>query len=281
MSTAARVRTDPRISRRRRAIERSRRRRLLAGVATVATLGAAAWLAFWSPLLSVDEITVVGGKHVSSEDVAQITGLDRTDNLLLVWTGRIASQVEEHPWVAEAKVDRKLPGTVRIKVTERVPRVVLVTTDTRWLLDARGHVLAPAPARSGDLPVLAAAAVSGIEAGAQLDEPEVRDALTALRSLSPRIRSDVAAVLAPTSERITLSLTDGTQVRFGAAESLGAKNEVLQVLLAEMRLEGRSGGYIDIRVPTSPAVSGAPTAVPTPGSTAPPTAPVPTPAATP
>lgn len=276
MSTAARVRTDPRISRRRRAIERSRRRRLLAGVATVAAVAAAAWLAFWSPLLAVEEIALVGGKHVSSEDVASVTGLDENDNLLLVSTGRVASQVEELSWVAAAKVDRKLPGTVRIKVTERIPRVVLATTDARWLLDARGHVLAPAPAGADDLPVLAAAAVSGIAEGVQVEEPEVRDALTALRSLSPRIRSDVVAVLAPTSERITLSLSDGTQVRFGAAESLGAKNEVLQALLAEMKLEGRTGGYIDIRVPTSPAVSGAPTAAPT---TAPTTAP--TPAATP
>ena len=273
MSTAARVRTDPRISRRRRAIERSRRRRLLAGVATVAAVGAAAWLAFWSPLLAVDEITVVGGKHVSSDDVAEVTGLDQEDNLLLVSTGRVAAQVEELSWVAEAKVDRKLPGTVRIKVTERIPRVVLATTDSRWLLDARGHVLAPASGAAEDLPVLAAAAVSGIAAGVQLDEAEVRDALVALRALSPRIRSQVAAVLAPTPERITLSLDDGTQVRFGAAESLGAKNEVLQALLAEMRLEGRTGGYIDIRVPTSPAVSNAPTASATPAA--------PTPAATP
>lgn len=266
MSTAARVRTDPRISRRRRAIERSRRRRLLAGVATVASIGALAWLAFWSPVLAVDEIAVVGGKHVSSDDVAAITGLDPSDNLLLVSTGRVADQVEELPWVASAKVDRKLPGTVRVKVVERVPRVVLATGGARWLLDARGHVLAPATTELDDLPVLAAAAVNEVSAGMQVPEPEIRDALAALRSLSPKIRREVAAVLAPTSERITLSLRDGTQVRFGAAESLDAKNEVLQALLADMRLEGRSGGYIDVRVPTSPAISNAPT-TPTSGAT--------------
>lgn len=264
MSTTARVRTDPRISRRRRAIERSRRRRLLAGTATVAAVGAAAWLAFWSPLLAVDEIVVQGGKRVSTQEVAEVTGLDAADNLLLVSPGRVASQVEELPWVASAKVDRKLPGTVRIKVVERVPRVVLATTEARWLLDARGHVLGRASADDEQLPVLAAAQVGSVSEGAQMAEREVRDALTALRSLAPRIRADVAAVLAPTSERITLSLTDGTQVRFGAAESLDAKNEVLQALLAEMKLEGRAGGYIDVRVPTSPAVSNGP-ASPTPG----------------
>lgn len=265
MSTAARVRTDPRISRRRRAIERSRRRRLLAGVATVASVAALAWLAFWSPALAVDEIVVLGGKHVSAVEVAAVTGLDPSDNLLLVSTGRVAAQVEELAWVASAKVDRKLPGTVRVKVVERTPRVVLATERARWLLDARGHVLAPATTESGHLPVVAATAVNEISPGMQVPETEVRDALTALRSLSPRIRREVAAVLAPTSERITLSLRDGTQVRFGAAESLDAKNEVLQALLADLSLEGRSGGYIDVRVPTSPAVSSGPAARPTTG----------------
>ena len=271
MSTAARVRTDPRISRRRRAIQRSRRRRLLAGAAGVSALAALVWVAFWSPLLSVDEIAVVGGEHVKAADVAAVTGLDPSDNLLLVSTGRVASQIEELPWVASAKVDRKLPGTVRVKVVERVARVVLTVGEGRWLLDARGHVLAPAAAEEPDLPVLAAASASDLEPGVRVAETEIRAALTALRALAPGIRREVAAVLAPTAERITLSMEDGTQVRFGAAESLAAKNEVLQALLAEVSSEDRSGGYIDIRVPTSPAVSAQPVADPaaTPATPAP------------
>lgn len=226
-------------------------------MATVAAIAALAWLAFWSPVLAVDEIAIVGAKHTSVADVAAVTGLDASDNLLLVSTGRVAKQVEELPWVASAKVDRKLPGTVRVKVVERAPQVVLVTAGSRWLLDGRGHVLGRATTGDDELPVLAAATVSEIAAGEQVGESEVRDALAAYRSLAPRLRGEVVALLAPTSERITLSLRDGTHVRFGAAESLAAKNAVLKALLADMRAEGRIGGYIDVRVPTSPAVSGA------------------------
>lgn len=260
MSTAARVRTDPRISRRRRAIERSRRRRVLTGIASISAAAALVWVAFWSPLLAVDEIAIVGAEHVTRADVATVTGLDASDNLLLVSTTRIATQVEELPWVASAKVHRKLPGTVRVKIVERVARVVLAAGESRWLLDARGNVLGPATTDSAELPVLAGAAVADPEPGTRVPEVEIRDALSALRSLAPGIRRDVAAVLAPTSERITLSLHDGTQIRFGAAESLKAKNEVLQALLTQMKFENRTGGYIDIRVPTSPAVSATPAA---------------------
>lgn len=223
----------------------------------VAALAAAIWVAFWSPLLDVRAVVVVGGKHVSSRDVARAAGLNADDNLLLVSTSQVTEAVEELPWVLEAKVDRKLPGTVRVKVVERTPRMALAVGEARWTLDGRGNVLQAGLARDG-MPVLAGATVDEVRPGASIEEVEVRHALAAWRSLAPTVRRAVVAVLAPTPERITFSLADGTQIRFGAAESLEAKNEVLLALLAQMRAEGTSAGYIDVRVPTSPALSPAP-----------------------
>lgn len=254
MSTAARVRTDPRISRRRRAIERSRRRRMLITAASIALFAAAVWVVFWSPVLKVREVVVVGATHVSSDEIATIAGLDDSDNLLLVSPGGVEDKVSELPWVKRARVDRKLPGTVRVKITERRPAMVLSVQDQRWTLDVFGNVLTEG-ASSDKLPVLAAASVMVPEAGARLEAPEIQAALGAWRSLSSKVRDRVAAVLAPTPERITLSLDNGTQVRFGAAEALEAKNEVLEVLLAQLEAEGRTAAYIDVRVPSSPALS--------------------------
>lgn len=265
MSTAARVRTDPRISRRRRAIERSRRRRAIASVTMVAAIAGLVWLAFWSPLLNVREIAVVGGRHVNASDVAAAAGLDEADNLLLVSPPNVAAKVEELPWVREAKVDRKLPGTVRVRITERRPAVVLASGADVWTLDRRGNVLTEGSAKKG-LPVITGFTPSTIEAGSKVAQAEVQDALAAWRSLSPRIRAQVVAVVAPTPERITLSFTDGTQVRFGAARALRAKNQVLRALLTQMRAEGTAAAYIDVRVPANPAISARPPAAaqPTP-----------------
>lgn len=269
MSTAARVRTDPRISRRRQAIARSRRRRLFGWLAVAVATAAAIWGAFWSPLLSVREIDVVGGRNVDAADVAAAASLGADDNLLLVSPADVASKVESLPWVREARVDRKLPGTVRVRIEERKPAVVLSAEGRQWTLDRMGHVLAEGSAAK-NLPALAGLTPAGIVEGSRVAQPEVRDALAAWRSLSPRIRQRVAAVLAPTPERITFSLTDGTQVRFGAARSLRAKNEVLRALLAQLRADGGAAAYIDVRVPTNPAISAAqpaPSATTTPAPT--------------
>ena len=248
------VSTDPRISRRRRAVAKAKTKRLAAAGAAVVTLGVIAWTAFASPLLAIDEIKVVGAQHTTSEDVARAARLERGDNLLLISTGAIAEAAETLPWVKAAEVDRIMPGTVRVRITERVPAMVLSVGAARWTIDASGHVLAVG-AVERDLAVISAAEVGDVEVGRLLSEPELVDALRAYRSLSRSVRRQIAGVIAPTSERISFSMADGTLIRFGAAERLDAKNEVLDALLADLRREKRVVAYIDVRVPTSPAVA--------------------------
>lgn len=250
-----RVSTDPRISRRRKAVARSKRRRMWIGITATLAVGALVWGMFWSPLLTVRDVKVVGGKHTAPEDVAQVAGLDDDgQNLLLLATAHVEERVETLPWVAEADIDRMLPGTVRVKLVERVPALVLSLGAARWTVDADGHVLASG-AVGKKLPVLAGVEVGTVAPGGKLQTEEARAALEVMRTLPRAVRRQVAGIFAPTIERITLSLRTGTAIRYGAAEDMGAKNEVLKALLARLESEGRRAAYIDVRVPTSPAVS--------------------------
>lgn len=235
-------------------------------VLAVVAIGTGGWAALGSPLLAVDQIKVVGGQRTSSEDVARATGLGEDDNLLLLSTARIEERTETLPWVLEAHADRILPGTVRIRLTEREPAMVVSIGAAQWTVDAHGKVL-EAGAVADDLPVLGGAEIGAIEVGATLETPEVRDALEAFRSLSKKLQRRVVAVVAPSFERISFSLDDGTLIRFGAAEKLRAKNQVLSALLAKLAQQNRSAAYIDVRVPTSPAVSPRSGAAPTPAPT--------------
>ncbi len=247
------VEADPRISRRRKAVARSKRKRLFLGLALLAGLITVIYAMFWSPLLEVREVKVVGGPHTSSEQVATVAGLDQGGNLLRLSTREVADRVETLPWVKSAEVTRMLPGTVKVRVVEREPALVLSLAGSRWLIDATGAVLDSGSTRG--LPVLAGVEVGGVSPGDELKTEEALDALSAFRSLSGPLQDKVAGMFAPTRERITLSLDDGTVIRYGAAERLVAKNRVLGALLERFREEGRSVGYIDVRVPTNPAVA--------------------------
>jgi cell division protein FtsQ len=255
--SAVRTRTDPRISRRRRAVARSKKRRTTMRALVAAGVALAIWVAFFSPLLAIKEITLSGAKRTTADDVARAVGLDSSDNLLLLKTDEVAAAVKELPWVKSVTVDRKLPGTVKLTVTERSPAMVVALGEKKYLIDRRGRVLSPTESAEG-LPVLAGLQEGLPDPGERLRSAQLTGALEAFSTFPRGLRRDVRAVFAPTVERITFQLFDGIQVRFGAAEDMRSKIAVLEVLLERLRREGRGALYIDVRVPEAPAVSALP-----------------------
>lgn len=275
MSEQTRVQTDPRISRRRAAVQRSKRRRLLIASGSVVVAAAILWTLFFSPLLGVRDVKVIGAQRSGADKVSEATGLlSGDDNLLLLSTGEIEDRVRVLPWVKDVKVQRSLPGTVKVEVMERKPGLLLSLGRARWTIDEQGNVLQTGAAEPG-LPTLAGVEVATVEPGVRLRTEEAGGALQVYRALPNGLKAKIAAVFAPTVERITLSLMDGTAVRFGAAEEIPAKVKVLKSLLARLAGEGRHATYIDVRVPTSPAIAPLQSASPSP--TASPGAPTPSP----
>jgi cell division protein FtsQ len=248
------VRPDPRITRRRRAIERSRKKRLFMGVSIVGVIVLLAWAAFWSPLLDVRRVQVSGSKHLTGADIERAAHIGTDTNLLLLSTASVVRDTEALPWVQHARVERSLPGTVRVRVVERKPVMVLVQGSTKWLIDKAGYVIAPATGGHARLPTLAGVHAPGVKPGSRLSADAGAGALEAWRSLPSKILHRVVAVFAPTVDAITFSLRDGTSVRYGPPTDMRDKNHVLLALLHKVFVEGTGASYIDVRVPTSPAV---------------------------
>jgi cell division protein FtsQ len=225
------------------------------------------WAAFFSPLLAVRDVRVLGADHTTPAAIAEAAGLSTDDNLLLVSTSEIATAAETLPWVRDAEVSRKLPGTVVVRVTERRPAMLLALSGARWLIDRDGHVLGEAD-RGESLPILSGFDPGEVAPGMNLALPQARAAMRVWRSLPSGLASHVVAVFAPTPHRISLSLDTSTTVRYGSPTGAAAKNAVLKALLARVRAQGEAPAYIDVRVPENPAISTAPAvaALPSPGT---------------
>ena len=254
MSSAARVRTDPRISRRRKAVARARRRRLtyqLTGALSGALL---VWIVLWSPLLKVRTVDVEGASHITPAQVARVAGIGEEDNLLFVSSSAITRAVKKLPWVKSVKVDRILPSTVRVRVVEREPAMLVTSNAGTWTLDGTGRVL-EAGGEGRGLPALATSDTESLAPGDTIDQLAVRAAVRALGSMPPGLKEKVKAVFAPTSERVSFALQGGLDVRYGSADELRDKHEVVLALLERLRASGSAATYLDVRVPSNPAVA--------------------------
>jgi cell division protein FtsQ len=165
------------------------RRRLGLALALIvaATLAAMPW---WVPpalsrlaFFHVRRIEIDGARYTPASDVLARLRVDTTWS---VWTDLAAlrRRVESHPLVASARVQRRLPGTLRVTITERMPIALAPTRDGVAVLGVDGRALPIDPSRVGgvDVPVVSSA------------DPAMLRALAELRAESPALFARVSEV---------------------------------------------------------------------------------------
>ena len=216
---------------------RRRRRRLIrmaALLAAIAVVAGAIWLVWFSTVLSVGTVRVVGVDGPRASAVERSAGVPSGVPLARVDTAAAQRAVRQLPWVATADVRRGWPSEVVIAVTPREPIAVLGTDGKRTAVDAEGVSFAPL----GDLP-------KGLPA-VDAEDDALAAAMAVLASLPPDVARRVVSLTATTLDDVTLTLRSGDTVRWGSAEQPEFKAEVLHALMK------RKADVYDVAAPELP-----------------------------
>jgi cell division protein FtsQ len=100
------------------------------------------------------EVRVSGLSRLSRDEVLATAGLALGKNVFEVSPEQARARLQQSPWVAEAHVTRKLPGTYVIDVVEQQPAAVL-QLEALYLVSEEGSVLKQIePSDKVDLPVI-------------------------------------------------------------------------------------------------------------------------------
>lgn len=246
---------------RRRIVEERRNKqvKVFIIVLILAILAEAAYIGAGSKYLNIREITVAGNKSVSSEKIVKLSGLTVKDNFLYADMEMARKRVEGDPWIADAKVYRRLPLTVKITVAEREPRAVWLNAGLYYLLDKNGTVMVVAPQHPMmGLPVIKDCPIeTGLEPGEKARGAALINALTVAGDLDKEIATDVSMISAPTIDGLAIQLNKGTTIMYGKAEMTKQKNYAIKVILTEGVNEGKAWQYVDVRVPSNPVAKAA------------------------
>jgi cell division protein FtsQ len=117
---------------------------IVVGMAVVALGVFLAHYLLYSPqvlLVKPDQIEVTGNHIVPREDVQKLFVHDRNRSVLRIPLDTRRAQLEELPWVEDARVQRLLPNHVRVLITERTPIAFFRNGTELTLIDAHGVLL--------------------------------------------------------------------------------------------------------------------------------------------
>ncbi|KAA0023142.1 cell division protein FtsQ/DivIB [Antrihabitans cavernicola] len=197
-------------------------------------------LAYFTPLLSVRKVSVLGLHSIPQEQVVSALAVPDGRPLLRVDTNAAAKRVAQIPKVAQVRVQRDYPSSIKVTVTERTPVVFFDSPQGTHLLDATGVDYAIEPPPPG---------VPRLKVGNPgQGDPATKAVLDVLAATPPPLRVQVGEVAAKSISDIRLTLLDGRVVVWGSEEHSDRKAAVALPVLSQQ------GQTYDVSSPDLPTV---------------------------
>jgi len=187
--------------------------------------------------LKVDDILVEGRTEVTKAQLLDAIAVRRGDPILALDTDAIRARLENIGWIADATVERRLPGTLYITLRERQAMAIWQRQGTFVLVDRGGVVI-------GD---------QGLERYAHLKvvigatAPRHAPALLDMLATAPRLMARVRAGIWVGDRRWNLRLDDGIDVRLPEKNPEAAWARLV-ALERDRQLLSRGITVIDLRI---------------------------------
>ncbi|HYL32554.1 MAG TPA: FtsQ-type POTRA domain-containing protein [Stellaceae bacterium] len=197
--------------------------------------------------LALENVDVVGRQRQSTASILAALGVQRGTPILEIDLAAAQARLQALPWVRSADVERQLPDTLFIRLTEREPFAFWQRNGTLSLIDRDGTVIAT------DNLAQYAPRIVLVGDGAPAQAATLLDMLATEPALAPRVN---AAVLYG-SGRWTLRFDTGVEVALPESGAPVAWHRLAGIEAQDHVLE-RNIAAIDMRLPDRTVVRLAP-----------------------
>lgn len=90
---------------------------------------------------SLSDVVIEGQKYASIDDIIEIIGSDKGGAIFAIRLDEVREKLESHIWIKSAIVERKLPDTIYVAVTERTPIAIWQFKQKLYVVDAEGNCI--------------------------------------------------------------------------------------------------------------------------------------------
>lgn len=207
---------------------------------------------FFSPLLRVQQIEVVGATDTDRAQIADLVH-SKGDSMFLATFGGAESRIRELPQVKDVQITRSWPQTVTVTVSERQPWGTWIAGSTAYVIDAEGFVMPQGFAAPDGSLTIRALASPPLNAGDRVDEDAVGLTQALVAQVPPRLQLNLTEVDWSEADGLTVKTDAGYTVVIGDSENMDFKLAAWQKLDSELGRDSMSGHVLDLRFGERPS----------------------------
>ncbi|MBI3004024.1 MAG: FtsQ-type POTRA domain-containing protein [Ignavibacteriales bacterium] len=218
----------------------------------VMTLGLIAFSNYWKSSLKLKEIVIEGTRIVDKNELLQLSQVQTGTLLYDVDLTAVQKNVLSHHYVKDVTVERNLPSSIRVSITERLPLALVNGSEIKYL-DEEGVVLPHSVSKAlFDLPVLSGVPASvTMKLGSRIGNQDVQEALSILSTaklVSRELFHLISEVQIRRGDIVLYSAEWGVPIIFGRGEA-PAKLVRLETFWNEIVRErgAQNLQYVDLR----------------------------------
>ncbi len=232
---------------RRQRVRRRRRHRIFFTVVCAVLVVVAAVFAT-TVFFRVSTITISGETRYSEQQLVSASGVHDGDNLVLLDVkGITRSLTDAYPYLNEVKLHRRLPSTLQIEVSDRVPILSVENKDSYLLADAQGKLLDSVGAVEPGTVEVIGAEPQNLNVGDVIDEENeklttVLDMMTLLTKYG--MNEDIVSIDISKAYDVRVQYADRYTILLGNMDELEHKIQFLLAILKEPSLP--ESGVIDL-----------------------------------
>jgi len=129
----------------------------------------------------VKQIEVVGNRHLSDNEIANLSELKKGRSMLSVRSREVVQRLMRSPWIKDVSLRKELPNRIIIRIREAVPTALFRRKEGLYLIDEGGDFLERISTEERFLPVIKgnendhAAMIEAIEFAGMLKRNDMPD----------------------------------------------------------------------------------------------------------
>jgi cell division protein FtsQ len=216
--------------------------------ASLAVAVSAHHYALSSPRFAIRTVDLVGAKRSTLEQLKTEAGVALGSNLFATDTDAVERKLLEDPWIAEAKVTRRLPSTLRLEVSERDASAIVELGEHLYLVTREGVPFKQVELSDPyDLPLITGASPENLARDRKREVERIQTGLEVLRQFErvPLSRAFPAEeVHLADAGDVTLTVgKDGITLELGSGP-WRKKLLMAEEVVFELRKKGRVPGIV-------------------------------------